>query len=369
MFSFSKLSSVHIEISNRCQASCPMCHRNIHGGIENSLLNDADWTIEEFKLVFNQETLNQLKKISFCGTFGDPMMNNDLIKMCRYIKENASHMDVRIHTNGSARTPEWWKDLAEAMPANHLIEFALDGLSDTHHLHRVGTNFNKVLESAGAVIAAGGRASWLFIKFKHNEHQVDEAKKLSESLGFSRFVLKNTRRFDDNKFVVLNKDGSVSHFLEQPSNNVVNFVNRQDLENYQSWPAEISCFALDTTEIYIDANFTVMPCCILAAFLYTNYDIEVLKQHNIYNEQNSLNSVGSQIQKQLFDIVQEFGGLKQLDSRTQGIRQIIDSEKWQSIWKDKWANNGSMCCTIMCSTKSPFVKIEQQMVKSDVQIQ
>ena len=345
-----------------------MCHRNIHGGVENSLLKDADWTVEEFKTVFTESVLQQLKKISFCGTFGDPIMNNDLIAMCEYIRDNAPHMDIRIHTNGSARTADWWKRLTAAMTKNHLIEFALDGLADTHHLHRIGTNFNKVLENAGTVIANGGRASWLFIKFKHNEHQVDEAKQMSESLGFSRFVLKNTRRFDDNKFVVLNKDGSVSHFLEQPSNNVVNFVNRRDLENYQSWPAEISCFALDTTEIYIDANFTVMPCCILAAFLYTNYDIEVLKKHNIYNEQTSLNSVGLQIQKQLFDIVQEFGGLEKLDARTQGIEQIIDSPIWQTTWKEKWTNNGSMCCTVMCSKSSPFVKIEQQMVKSDVQV-
>lgn len=368
MFRFNKLKNVHIEITNRCQASCPMCHRNIHGGIKNGLLNNADWTVDEFKKVFDRRVLKQLNKISFCGTFGDPMMNDGLIDMCRYIKDNASHVDVRIHTNGSARPATWWQELVSAMPRQHLIEFALDGLEDTHHLHRIGTNFNKVIESAKTVIAAGGRASWLFIKFKHNEHQVHEAKQLSESLGFSRFVLKNTRRFDDNKFVVLNKDGSVSHFLEQPTGSIVNFVNKRDLENYQTWPAEVSCFALDTTEIYIDANFTVMPCCIIAAFLYTNYDTRMLKQYNIYNESTSLSNVGAAIQTQVFDIIQELGGLSGLDARQHGIKEIIDSKKWQSIWIDKWESNGSMCCTVMCSSKSPFVKIEQQMVKSDVQV-
>ena len=368
MFQFSELKNVHIEITNRCQASCPMCHRNIHGGISNKLLKETDWTVNEFKLVFNRTVLIQLHKISFCGTFGDPIMNNDLIEMCRYIKDTAPHIDIRIHTNGSARTAEWWSNLIAALPKNHLIEFALDGLEDTHHLHRIGTSFNKVIENAKTVIAQGGRASWLFIKFKHNEHQVSIAKQMSEDLGFSRFVLKNTRRFDGNKFAVLNKDGLVSHFLEQPTNNVVNFVNKHDLKNYQKWPAEVSCFALDTTEIYIDVNFTILPCCIIAAFLYTNYDIQVLKQYQIYDESTSLNSIGTQIQRQVFDIIQELGGIETLNARAQGIKQVINSAKWQTIWKDKWENNGSMCCTIMCSTTSPFVKIEQQMVKSDVQV-
>ena len=37
MFKFDQLEIVQVEITNRCQASCPMCPRNIHGGIENPL--------------------------------------------------------------------------------------------------------------------------------------------------------------------------------------------------------------------------------------------------------------------------------------------------------------------------------------------
>ena len=35
MFKFNELKTVHLEISTRCQASCPMCPRNYHGGLEN----------------------------------------------------------------------------------------------------------------------------------------------------------------------------------------------------------------------------------------------------------------------------------------------------------------------------------------------
>jgi len=368
MFKFTNLTSVHLEISNRCQASCPMCPRNIHSGIENTLLKNADWTLSEFKIVFPKEVLTQLTKISFCGTFGDPMMNNDLIDMIRYITESAPHMDIRIHTNGGARSISWWEELTKALPKKHTIEFGIDGLADTHHLHRVGTQFDRVIEHAQAVINAGGNASWLFIRFKHNEHQAEEARTLSNKLGFKQFVLKNTRRFDDQSFVVLDRKGTVSHLLEPPTDNVVTFVNKTDLENYQAWPnaTDINCFALDSTEIYIDANFTVMPCCIISAFLYTNYDTDILKKYNLYNESLSINSVGGKIQKQVFDIIQEFGGITKLDARTQGIEQIINSETWQTLWKEKWSTNSSTCCTVMCSSDSPYTKLKEQFIKDNV---
>ena len=42
MFSFSDLENIHLEITNRCQASCPMCSRNYHGGLENPLIKNKD---------------------------------------------------------------------------------------------------------------------------------------------------------------------------------------------------------------------------------------------------------------------------------------------------------------------------------------
>jgi MoaA/NifB/PqqE/SkfB family radical SAM enzyme len=46
MFKFNELKTVHLEISTRCQASCPMCPRKYHGGVENPNLKLADWTYD-----------------------------------------------------------------------------------------------------------------------------------------------------------------------------------------------------------------------------------------------------------------------------------------------------------------------------------
>jgi MoaA/NifB/PqqE/SkfB family radical SAM enzyme len=79
MFNFNQLKQLHLEISNNCQASCPMCTRNIHGGIENPNLKLKDWSLEEYKTIISEEVLHQVELIYFCGNYGDPLLNNDLI--------------------------------------------------------------------------------------------------------------------------------------------------------------------------------------------------------------------------------------------------------------------------------------------------
>ena len=51
-------------------------------------------------------------------------------------------------------------------------------------------------------IQAGGEAHWEFLVFKHNEHQVEEARNLAREMGFKEFYLKKRRR----AFLIINKE-------------------------------------------------------------------------------------------------------------------------------------------------------------------
>ena len=175
MFKFSELRQIHLEISNNCQASCPMCSRNIHGGLENPLIKISNWSLDQFKTSINNDVLLQIQGLYFCGNFGDPLLNNDLIDMIEYTVSVNPNIDIRIHTNGSLRSKDWWRKLALVMPKNHSVIFAIDGLSQTHSLYRIGTDYHQILRNATSFIQAGGIAEWAFIRFKHNEHEVDAA--------------------------------------------------------------------------------------------------------------------------------------------------------------------------------------------------
>lgn len=358
MFKFNKLKRVHLEITNRCQASCPMCPRNIHSGIDNPLINNSDWTLDQFKEIFTDEVLKQLDGIQFCGSFGDPIINNDLIEMCKHV---APYTSITINTNGSARSKAWWKNLAKALPKDHHVQFALDGFEGTHELYRVGTSFTKVIENAKSFINAGGNASWLFIRFKHNEHQVDDARTLASELGFFKFELKDTRRFVVDKFPVLDKNGNVDYYLESPTSNNIPIVDLNLVKNYKQWKGatNISCYALDDKEVYIDSKMRMFPCCIIAAFIDTNYDNTIYTNNNLHGFELQ-NQIGSRVKQDVYDLINELGGDNKINVLNRGIKNIIENTQWQTIWHEKWASNKSMCCTTMCSASSPFVKLQSQ---------
>lgn len=358
MFSFTELERVQVEITNRCQAGCPMCLRNVHGGIDNPLLKLTDWSLQDFKEIFNLEVLAQLKTINFCGDFGDPILNNDLIGMCQYIKDN-SNLNIIINTNGSARNTAWWEALANAMPTNHRIEFAIDGLSDTHSIYRIGTNFETIIRNAQAFMSSGGIAHWIFIKFKHNEHQVETARNLSSSLGFKSFDFKISKRFGK-KFPVLDSAGNVTHYIEQPTNSDIKSVEFIDLKDYKKWNTNITCFTFDEKELYIDAHGHLMPCCLIASFLYANYDVNLYKKYGLLDT-TSITGLAREVQLEVHELIKEFGGFDSLDAKKHGIKQIMDKPIWKELIHKKWKDNSSSTCKILCSNISPYIKVDEQL--------
>jgi len=337
MFKFNDLKAIHLEISNNCQASCPMCVRNIHGGLENPLLKITNWSLEDFKTIMTPRVLNQLESFFFCGNYGDPMMNNDVIDMCRYAKEVNPNLFVHFHTNGGARKTSWWEELAEALPKNHRVVFAIDGLEDTHHLYRIGTKYETVIENARAFISAGGIAEWAFLKFLHNEHQTEEVRKRSKELGFSFLSIKNSSRFIlENKFPVWDKNGSVTHYLQPSSETPIKFIDRKIIDNYKKIveEAKIDCKVLELKEIYIDAFKHFYPCCWLGIV------------PNTYIMNDDTREIRLKMLKQHDEMLEKIGETNLLK---RSIEEIMDSKEYQSIWGGMWhGTNKSFTCARIC---------------------
>ena len=351
MFKFNELKQVHLEITNNCQASCPMCNRNINGGQENPLIKIRNWTLDEFKTVMSLEVLSRIQGYYFCGNFGDPIMNNNLIDMCSYSNSVAPNVHVAIHTNGGARTVEWWESLAQALPVNHRVVFALDGLADTHSLYRVGTNFDTVLRNASAFIKAGGIAEWVFIKFKHNEHQVDQARHLAEKYGFKHFTLKNSSRFIiEPRVNVMDREGSVTHYIEPSTDVHMKFIDKKVIQAYKQIvsASTIECKSQKEKEIYIDAYGDLLPCCWLASvpYSYINPDESLEVRTEMLNQHRAL--------------VKSLGNI---NTFTQSVKTIVESVQYQTVWDNYWTTNKLITCARTCGTNTDFAKPRDQIVK------
>jgi MoaA/NifB/PqqE/SkfB family radical SAM enzyme len=254
MFKFEELIDIHLEITSNCQASCPMCPRNFHGGLPNPHLTISTWTLDDFKKIFNNEVLFQIRGFYFCGNFGDPMLNDNLIDMIDYAAKINPEVAIRVHTNGGARKEEWWRRLARVMPKNHDVHFAIDGLEDTHHLYRIGTTYDTVMRNARAFIDEGGHAVWTFIKFKHNQYQAEEAEQRAKDYGFIKFILKASNRFvGAPKFDVYDKNGEITHYLEPAVDSVNKYIDKEFIPKIKEYveDTKISCTALNKKEIYI----------------------------------------------------------------------------------------------------------------------
>jgi len=350
MFKFTELNQIHLEITNNCQASCPMCNRNINGGLDNPLIKIRNWTFEDFKTIMSEQVLSQIESYYFCGNFGDPILNNDLIKMCAWSKVTAPTVRVAVHTNGGARNTDWWRTLAQALPEDHRVVFALDGLEDTHHLYRVGTKYETVIENARAFIDAGGKAEWVFIKFKHNEHQVEEARRRSIELGFKSFVLKNSSRFIlEPKVEVVDRTGNLMHYIEPATDVPLKFIDKKIIDAYKQVvdKSVIDCKAQRQKEVYIDAYGDMFPCCWLASvpYSYINPDdalevrTEMLRQHN--------------------EMVASLGNI---NTKERSIKEILESQPYQTVWDSYWTTNKLITCARTCGDGN-FAKPKDQIVK------
>ncbi len=340
MFKFKELKQIHLEISSNCQASCPMCVRNVHGGLTNESLPINTWTLDQYKTIISEEVIKQASLLYFCGNYGDPLMANDLIEMIQYTVNVKPTIDIHIHTNGSLRSATWWKELAKVLPVRHSVTFAIDGLSDTHTLYRIGTDFHKVIQNAEAFISAGGYAEWAYLRFKHNEHQVEEAKQLAKKLNFSKFIMKDSSRFLlDANFPVVDKEGKTIYHLNPSQYSEIKFIDKKVIENYKNIVklTKVDCKVLRTKEIFITAQGHVLPCCWLASVAYQpSYPNDIITpvKQEMLNQYNKM--------------IDSLGGLSKLDATKQTIQQIIESTEYQSVWDNYWNREKLITCVRSC---------------------
>jgi hypothetical protein len=323
MLRFDQLKGIHIEITSRCQASCPMCNRNLYGGLKNPNLVLSDWTLDDFKNIFDEEVVNQLFQVLFCGHFGDPLINPHFLDMVRYLKEVNPNIMVNVHTNGSFYKEDWWTEFAKVIPRFHSVHIGIDGLEDTHSIYRIGTDWNKIIKNSKAFIDAGGIATWEFIRFKHNEHQVEACRELSKELGFAYFAVKDTSRYIDNKpYKVLDKDGNLLYHLEQPSDTTVAGVDEDIVKNYKNFVKEstIDCMALRMTQFYIDVNKHLYPCGFLGQTQMAMTDYGDMAD-SLRRESTAENQ-------------EVFKRFPTLDLTKSSIKEIINSKEWQTVWDE-----------------------------------
>ena len=282
MYNYEDIRTIHLEVTQNCQAACPMCDRNMNGKGINPHINLDELTLEDCKKIFKPQFIQQLDTMYMCGNLGDPIIAKDTLEIFKYFRQENPNIWLSMNTNAGARDEMWWAKLAKTFGRMGAVIFSVDGLEDTNHLYRQGVNWKAVERSMDAFIKAGGRARWDFLVFEHNQHQVEEAEQLSKQKGFERFVAKKTGRFISSQSIkkeqhqAISKKGKETTILKKPVEKYQNkAISKYDklIEKYGSIDsyydkAQINCKVKKENSLYITAEGLALPCCWTAGRMY-----------------------------------------------------------------------------------------------------
>ena len=352
-----KVETVHLEPTQLCQASCPMCDRNKNGGEVNQHLVNKSLTIDEVKKIFSKSFLRSLKSIYMCGNHGDPILAQDCLEMIKYFRESNPDIHLQITTNGGARKPEWWEELAQYI---NFVNFSVDGLEDTNHLYRQGVNWRILENNMQAFTDAGGTARWTFLVFNYNEHQVEEAKEYSQLLGVKKFIVKKSGRYINTydlkkrkEHQAVNRKGEFTALLSQPKN--PKYQNKalghydDIIKNYGSMDrfieqVDLKPKCVEKAEIYVSAEGHIMPCCWLHGQMYKwwrpieeSQEYKILEQNGGYDAINALiHPIEDILVGNFFKDLQNRWGIKGIDNgrvRTCGLKCNVGFDPFSCQWE------------------------------------
>lgn len=289
------IEELHVEITNKCNASCPMCNRNIFGAVDRPGRGLSEWDLDDINRVFSSDLPN-LKRVYFCGTHGDPIASRYLFEAIAAAK--LRNLEIEIFTNGSLKTDEWWEKLVAILDRRDRITFGVDGI-ETNYLYRQNTNIDKILSHMKICCAGNVKVRWDFLAFKHNEHEVDSCKKLAIEMGVNDFRIRRTPRFDTfDPFPVMNSKKEITHYLEpptsadlrHPSHDIMkkitqhgsavdedriykslatqmsanDFVTSDSKQISSTLNWNISCIYQEAKKIYVNSRLEVFPCCYIS---------------------------------------------------------------------------------------------------------
>jgi len=184
----------HIEPSSICTLKCPRCPR---AEISESLLN-RQLTLKFFQDQIGSHVVEKIKKITFCGNDGDPIYCRDLIEICRWLKKVNPKIHLVIVTNGSYKSPDWWKELAAVLDEHDEINWSIDGWDQTsNERYRVNCDWPSIMQGISTFKSVNSLAYcvWATIAFRFNQDHLEHIKSLAVKKNMDLFQLTKSTKF------------------------------------------------------------------------------------------------------------------------------------------------------------------------------
>jgi len=186
--------SISFEPTTSCNLRCPECPSGLRAFSRPTGMLKKD---------FFRETIDQLAKDLTYLVFyfqGEPYLNPDFLNMVKYA--SAKKIYTATSTNAHYLTDEAAKKTIESGLDRLII--SIDGTTQqVYQQYRVGGKLNKVLEGASNIVKwkkeLKSKTPFIIFQFlvvRHNEHQIEDVKKLAKEIGVDDVWLKTAQVYD-----------------------------------------------------------------------------------------------------------------------------------------------------------------------------
>lgn len=198
--------SISIEPTTSCNLRCPQCPSGLReftrptGMLQNDILTKV---IDELHTT--------LTYITFYFQ-GEPYLNKHFLDYVRYAA------DKNIYTATSTNAHYLDEETARKTVESGLdrLIISVDGIDqESYSKYRVGGSLEKVINGTRNLVdwkkktgSSTPHIIWQFIVFRHNEHQIDDIKRLGKELGVDEVAIKTAQIYDyenGNELIPLNE--------------------------------------------------------------------------------------------------------------------------------------------------------------------
>ena len=358
---------VMIDITTRCNAGCPQCHRtDLNGLKKQSWLPNISWDLKTFKKAYPENVIKRLRVADFCGTWGDPIVNNNIIDMVKYIRDTNNETKININTNGSMRNDKFWWNLGVAGDKNLMVVFAIEGINQKmHKVYRQNTYLEKILNNMNILSNTKAKINTLTLIWKHNEDYLDEIEKLCVEHGSSTCKVKITDRFGNTKELKFTKTDGTKEVLRKTGETFEDkdeliVLNRRRFVRKKKYMGttdkkliekirkskqvmKIVCEWGEKNKVVVNPDGQVLPCCFFSNPHFYNKQVPEVRKWFIEHP-----------------VMQEYQKYeKELNVFNSNLIDILKHKWFQSTLQDSWSKTKPVYqCEKFCGKCNKFGNID-----------
>lgn len=320
MISFAD-KSINIDAGNKCTLECAACARQQYKNSGRKIPGN-DLTPEQF-----DKLTAHFKKVSFCGTFSDPIFNPyflDILKICK-----EKNIKTQISTAASQRPISWYKKAFDAYDKALWI-FGIDGLPKDSHKYRIHQKGEYLFDIMLMAKYQNIPVEWQYIVFDYNKNDIEEAKKIAKQHKIPLNLIFSHRNVSTNnkKIENINDKKEIENVISKEETRIVYKSNV--ISNIKTKSFKPKCIYTNRDLSFSNTGH-ILPCC----WLNTQYkEIEVSKlfDSKLHIDNNTVEEIlNSEDWKNFFNILKNDSSKVPFKCRSKCTNDLNDNPEETKI--------------------------------------